>query len=214
MLFVIYLFVALFIFIIIFCYYSCLKWPLYDTTSTTTTTTLRSDCSQYAILALSELLCKLLQPSSEKGLFHSSQLLQVTIPSEVLTRLVVLWGDVLSVLQFVLEWVSVDIGKVPCTGYIGQCVSLVIVFGVGRGSSGSSTSGGSTSSGDVAWGLAQLVLLHVRNLIYHAHSKLCFIFYIIYYIVYIIICCYTALYSVYTLWYVLLLHSNIYIIIL
>ena len=154
----------------LYCYYSCLKWPLYDTT-TTTTSTLRSDCSQYAILALSELLCKLLQPSSEKGLFHSNQLLQATIPSEVLSRLVVLWSDMLSVLQYVLEWVSVDIGKVPCTGYIGQCVSLVIVYGIGSSSS--------TSSGDVAWGLAQLVLLHVRNLIYHAHSKL---YYTLYYV--------------------------------
>ena len=164
----------------LYCYYSCLKWPLYDTSTTTTTTatTLRSDCSQHAILALSELLCKLLQPSSEKGLFHANQLLQATIPSGVLARLVVLWGEVLSVLQFVLEWVSVDIGKVPCTGYIGQCVSLVIVYGIGKGSSSggstssTSSSSGSTSSGDVAWGLAQLVLLHVRNLIYHAHSKL------------------------------------------
>ena len=83
----------------------------------------------------------------------------------------------LSVLQFVLEWVSVDIGKVPCTGYIGQCVSLVIVYGIGRGSS-SGCSSSSSSSGDVAWGLAQLILLHVRNLLYHAHSKLYTLYYI------------------------------------
>lgn len=133
----------------------------------------RSDAAQHALVSLTALVSRLLSPTpgvgglfapapaAEKGFDTAPAVLVVLAPYVKHHRTLAtgLRAELASVLSALLEWVTADFSRVQNARFVHELLVCLITSHVPQ------TEGDALAS-------AELMLMHARNLIYHARGEL------------------------------------------
>jgi hypothetical protein len=170
---------------------SCFKWPLGDAAASSAaapaTGFQRYDTAQHALTSLLQLVAKLITPTADVGLFStpaspstgSSAVISakasgngtdLSSKHDVITAFASFAAphlpavqsvrrELVSTLHLLLEWVTTDFSKVQNARYVQDLLVCLITVQV------------VPTEGD-ALGSAELILMHVRNLVYHPNGEL------------------------------------------